>query len=200
MTLYKFARAIIKFGLKFKYKTIVNYKQEIPNDRGLIVAANHQSNMDPVFLACVLKRQVNYMAKEELFENKIFGSLLNRVGTFKVTRGVGDTSAIDKSVEIVEGGKVLGIFPEGTRSKDGNLKRAKSGIVLVASKSGGDIVPAGITYKKRKFKRELVTVNFGNVIPHDKFKLTDHNKNDLKAASAVIMDSIAVLIRRDSDN
>lgn len=194
MTFYRFAKGLVSFFIRFRYKLVVTYKEEIPEDKGFILACNHQSNLDPVLLAIAFHRQVNYMAKEELFHNKILAAILHKIGTFKVSRGEGDTSAIDNAIEIVKTNRILGIFPEGTRSKDGKLKRAKSGTVLVASMSKGDVIPAGITYKKGKFLRKLVIINFGCIIKNETLKITDNNRHELKIASEYIMSNIAQLV------
>lgn len=194
MSFYIFARALVRFGMKFVYKFEVSYAEPIPDNRGMIVAANHQSNMDPVVLGCVMKRPVCYMAKEELFAKPILGKILVWVDAFKVSRGSGDASALDTAVQLVADGKMLGIFPEGTRSKDGELHRAKSGIVVVASKSGGDIVPVGISYGERKFIRRMVTIKFGKIITNDRFMINEHDRHEIRVASAVIMDNIAKML------
>lgn len=194
MTFYKFAKFLVSVWRIIKYDMTVNSKINIPDNKGFIVACNHQSNADPIIIGCSFKRQVNYMAKEELFKNKLFTKALNMAGTFKVSRGAGDTSAIDMAVNIVKTNRILGIFPEGTRSTDGMLRRAKSGAVLVAAKSGGDIIPVGINYGKKQFFRRKVVVNIGNIIPNEKFKLTDHNRAEIKVASAIIMDEISKLV------
>ena len=93
------------------------------------------------------------MAKAELFSKKIgawfFGKQL---GAFPVKRGAGDTGAIDTAKEIVNSGKLLGIFPEGTRSRDGQLGRAKSGAALIAAQTGAAVIPVAIKAKDQKIR------------------------------------------------
>ena len=119
----------------------------------MMICANHISDIDPVFLLMAQKRHIYYMAKAELFGSGIarwfFGK---KFGAFPVKRGTGDTSAIDTSERIVKEGKLLGIFPEGTRSKDGKLGRAKSGAALIASRTGSWIIPAAIQAKDQKVR------------------------------------------------
>lgn len=194
MTFYLFARRTVLFFMRFGYKINIEYKDNLPSDRGFILAANHQSNLDPLFIGLGFKRKVCFMAKEELFRNPILRFILNNVGSFPVSRGTGDHSAIDRAIAIVQEGGVLGIFPEGTRSKDGVLKRAKSGAVLVASKTGGDIVPVAIKYGEKNFIRRNVLITYGNPIPNEKLMIDGNDRHQLKAASIVLMSEIKALL------
>ena len=92
----------------------------------------------------------------ELFQNPFVGFIIRHLGAFPVARGKGDTSAIDTAVETVKNGRVLGLFPEGTRSHDDQLLRFKSGAAVIASQSGGDLLPAAIWYECKKFRSRVV--------------------------------------------
>ncbi len=116
----------------------------VPPEGGVIVAANHMSNWDPPFLASFLERPVSYMAKQELFEIPIFGTVIRWLFAFPVRRGAADRSAVKAAVKALREGRCVGIFPEGTRSKDGEIHRFGSGVALLASMSGAPVVPAAI--------------------------------------------------------
>lgn len=191
MSFYHIARGIVIFLMRFGFKMTIVHEEPIPKDKGIILACNHRSNCDPVFLGIGVKRQVRFMAKEELFHNKLFGGLLRRLGAFPVARGKGDHEAVDKAISIVQDGGVLGIFPEGGRSNDGALKRAKSGVILIASQAGGDVVPVGIRYGKRKLWRRCVTITYGKAIPNAEIKIEGHDRAQLKAAAELVMNRIA---------
>lgn len=134
MRLARFLLTFFKplFWLLFPYKVIG--RENVPPEGDptpLMLCPNHISDIDPVFVLMAMKRHVYYMAKAELFRNKLAAWFVGmKFGAFPVKRGAGDTGAIDTAKQIVESGKVLGIFPEGTRSKDGKLGRAKSGAAL----------------------------------------------------------------------
>lgn len=194
MTFYRFARRVAYIIAKFKYNIIIINKKDLPQDRGFVICSNHRSNWDPIFLGIGFNRTVHFMAKKELFENKIMSFLMYKVGSFPVSRGEGDGSAIEKAVEIVQSGRVLGIFPEGTRSKDGNLRRAKSGAVLIAQKTGGDIIPVGIYYGKRKIIRREVVITYGEPIYNNELIISDASKSEMKVANKLLMDRIKSLI------
>jgi 1-acyl-sn-glycerol-3-phosphate acyltransferase len=119
-------------------------RENVPSEGGIIFAPNHVSFADPPAVGCGCNRQVHYMAKKELFEVPVLGFLIRSVGAFPVKRGTADRTAIRKAIEIVENGGCICMFPEGTRSKDGNLQQAESGIGMVALKSRGTIVPVAL--------------------------------------------------------
>lgn len=99
------------------------------------------------------KRHVYFMAKEEIFKNRLSAWLFGKqLGAFPVKRGAGDTGALDTARAIVGDGRLLGIFPEGTRSRDGQLGRAKSGAALIAAQTGASILPVAIVTKNQKVK------------------------------------------------
>lgn len=197
MWLYTVAKAIAKLPFPLFFRVTVSGKEHIPTDnsKGFILAANHISALDPVVLAITLKQQVRFMAKEELFKNRFLGFLLKNIGTFAVARGKGDMSVIDHAGDVVKAGGVLGIFPEGTRSKTGELLKPKSGVILIAANTGGDILPAAITQMpKRKFRRKHIHLAFGEMIPNKELAVDGpRNLAQIKSASKLLMARIADL-------
>ena len=197
MSFYGAIRGIAGFLLWFPFKLEVEQRADWKPEQGYILAANHQSFMDPIFLALAIKdkkRRVSYMAKEELFRVPVLKSLIKKLGAFPVARGTGDTGAIDHAVDVVKNGGMLGIFPEGTRHKDGKLHRLKSGAVVVASRTGGDLIPACILYGKRKFIRKPVKVIFGEPIENASLGLDGISKSALRASNRLLGERIAELM------
>lgn len=194
MSFYKFARNTCLLVMRFAFKIRFHGEENMPQTKGYILAANHVSIVDPLFIGIGCKKNVRFMAKVELFKNPILRTILNWVGTFPVSRGTGDHTAIDKAVAVVERGDVLGIFPEGTRSKDGKLGRAKSGAVVVAAKTGGDIVPVGIRTGEKTLWRRNIDVYYGKPITNEQLAITSNSKTELKAASRLLMENIAELL------
>ena len=140
--------------LLFPYK--IKGLENVPDQDGrhLILCSNHISNLDPVFLlAGIRKRPIYYMAKAELFTNRLAVWFFEKqFGAFPVRRGKGDTGSLETAERIVREGKLMGIFPEGTRSKDGRLGRAKSGAALIAARTGASFRQRGrgfVCFKKR---------------------------------------------------
>lgn len=113
---------------------------------GAIIAPNHQSFLDIPLVGFVLhKRRTHFMAKSELFVNPVFNWIIRTLLAFPVKRGAPDRTAIRYSIEILQKGELLAIFPEGTRSKDGRLGEAEPGLALIAAKAGVPIIPVGIS-------------------------------------------------------
>lgn len=195
MTFYTFGKWLVKWVMKVPYKLTVSSMEELPQDRGFILACNHISSLDPVMLGIACPRRVSYMAKQELFRIPVLGFLIRQLGAFPVSRGKGDTTAINTAIEIVKAGGVLGIFPEGGRSRDGKFHKVKSGTVVVASQTNADIVPACIVWGERRwFRRRPVEIKFGPVIENAALGITDHSKTELRAANALLGSRIAELL------
>ncbi|TGE34323.1 lysophospholipid acyltransferase family protein [Desulfosporosinus sp. Sb-LF] len=157
MSLYDFAKGF--FRLLFK---LMGWKvkgaENLPTEGPVILAINHVSLWDPVVAACSLSRQVSFMAKEELFRIPVLGRIFSKVGAFPVKRGQGDMSAIRKSLEILKEGRVLGLFPEGTRSQTGEIQKGLPGMVVLMEKSKATVVPV-----KVYGTRNLFTKGWGNI-------------------------------------
>lgn len=148
------------FGLK-----VIKGKNNIPADGAAIVAGNHISMADPVFLYFSQKRQIHYMAKAELFKNKFLGWVVGGYGGFPVERGAGDTDSLNTAEQLLQNGRVLGIFPEGTRSKDGRVGRGKAGVLHIAFQSGAPIYPFAVFSRKSALSiGSKYTVAFGDPV------------------------------------
>ncbi|MEG1779094.1 MAG: lysophospholipid acyltransferase family protein [Oscillospiraceae bacterium] len=190
---YELAQFVTRIGLAFWYKLVYINKANIPKDRGAIVASNHVCAADPILVSYGVKQQLHYMAKKEIFSNPFFSMVLRWLNVFAVDRGAGDGDALQYAVELINNKKVMGIFPEGTRSKDGNLLRPKSGMALVAYRTGADIIPAAIYYTNGSKFRSKVYLCFGERILFEDLGLTEGKPNELKCASRQVMVEIAAL-------
>ncbi|MBR1422461.1 MAG: (d)CMP kinase [Ruminococcus sp.] len=170
-------------------------KENIPKDGGNIFASNHRSYQDPVFIALQTRVPISYMAKDELFHKNIFfTALIKAFGAFPVVRGSGDTSVIDTSVEKLEKGRNLVIFPEGTRSKDGKVGKGKTGVALIAAVAQTKVVPVGINFEgKLKFRKKVV-VRYGAPIDPKALGITTTSPRDLKKIKNEIMENIIELV------
>ena len=137
-----------------------------------MLACNHPGGLDSFVLGFSSPRQVFYMAKRELFNvHPVMTFLLYRIGAFPINRGTRDTAAIEYSVDLLRRGRVVGMFPEGTRNRGKPLRRGKSGAVRIALDAGVPIVPVavlGIPHLHRNwfnpFKRTKLSVQFGQLM------------------------------------
>ncbi len=146
---YYFIRGLVKFALLFlglKYEGIHN----LPKKGPAIIVANHVSSWDPFLIAAALPRPVYFMAKIELYDNRLLAAILEGLHAFPVKRGTADRGAIRKALDILNEGKYLGIFPEGTRKKDAAVQTAQTGAAMLAIKSGAEVIPVACVGTARK--------------------------------------------------
>lgn len=121
----------------------------IPPSGGVVLACNHLSNLDPVLLAAVCPRQISYLAKIELFKIPVLGGLIRGYGAIPLRRSASDPEAIRLAESVLEQGELLSLFPEGTRSRDGQLKPFRFGAARLALKYEVPLVPAAIIGTER---------------------------------------------------
>jgi 1-acyl-sn-glycerol-3-phosphate acyltransferase len=197
--LYTFARRLLPWFFRLLMPVRIENAQYIPASGKLVLCCNHASMTDPIRLAFTTRRQVFFMAKEELFKNAFVASVISGLGAFPVSRGKGDQGAIGTAQEILGGDGILGIFIEGTRSKDGNLLRPKSGAVRIAASCGAPIVPCCITPEKGKLPRLFRTcrVTFGRPISPEELNVTEGSSLEYRNASRMVMDRIRELREND---
>ena len=195
-----FRKLVEIFFLHIKYKATVLNRENIPGLKGgFIVACNHQSYSDPPVLAGVFKGHFSFMAKSELFKNKIFAWIIRRCGAFPVVRGAKDSAALDRAVEDLKKNKIFIIFPEGTRSKDGTIARAKSGVAVIAGMADAPVLPVCIMYAPDGKKRHC-TIAVGKLIPKEDIAVSDMtDRKQIKRASSRIMNDICALQKQICD-
>lgn len=162
--LYILVVAALRFLVPLIFRVRVEGNLHIPQEGAVVLAANHRSLWDPVFVTLASRRPVHFMAKEELFRIPILGFLLPYLKAFPVRRGENDRKAIRQALSVLHQGSVLGIFVEGTRNKDevGKILPLKHGAAMLASRSEASIVPVAIQRIKRR-----ITVTVGQPLtPH----------------------------------
>lgn len=150
--LYVFGKLTVGSYMKYGYLPHVEGLDNVPAKGGVILASNHCSVADQLFLGAVVSRQVHYWAKEEYFQlpgiqGKLMKLLMDGLGTIPVHREGGRAAlmALDDAIPVLKGGDIVGIFPEGTRSPDGRLYRGRTGVARLAMQARVPVVPVGIT-------------------------------------------------------
>ena len=157
--LYTFVVLLYAIVVKILFFMRIEGRENIPKDRNCVLMGNHQCLLDPVTLAlCVPDREIHFMGKKELFENRLLGWAFRKVHGFPVDRGNMDMAAIRTAMGVLRDGNTLGIFPEGTRSKTGHMLPLLGGASLLALKSGCDVVPVYIDGRYKPFHRIVVRV------------------------------------------
>jgi len=208
MYYHAFKYVLLGPGLKVYYDPWHEGLENIPEEGGAILASNHQSFSDSVFLPLVMKRKLVFLAKAEYFTGKgakgwATRAFLDGIGTIPVQRGGGRASeaAIQTGIEVLEGGDLLGIYPEGTRSPDGRLYRGKTGAARMALEAGVPVIPVamigtdkaqpiGVKVPNRKVK---VGVRVGPAVDLAEFAGRHDDRDALRAATQRIMEAIKAL-------
>ncbi|MHB1421363.1 MAG: lysophospholipid acyltransferase family protein [Bacillota bacterium] len=152
------------FHLIWRYKIIG--RENLPAQGSVVVVANHVSYWEPAIGGSAMKRKIFFMAKAELFQIPVLGFLLRNVSAFPVKRGKGDRAALRAGMEVLQRGDVLGLFPEGTRSKTKELLPFQGGAALLALKTGSPIVPVAVIGKPRLSFRSFKVI-VGSPLPVD---------------------------------
>ena len=159
-------------------------RENLPKEDGFVLAPNHISAIDPVFvvIARFWGKRLLIMAKEEILQvNPVFTWMFRHVGVVGIERGRGDVGVVDELIGNVQKGQGLLIFPEGTRSKTGQVGKVKSGAFVIASAAGVPMVPCRIIYEPGRMKVFCrVRVCFGTPIPAEELYL-----GETKSASAL---------------
>ncbi|MGN0174294.1 MAG: lysophospholipid acyltransferase family protein [Acutalibacteraceae bacterium] len=183
------------FGPIFRvlFRVKVDGLENIPDEGGCVFCSNHISLMDPVFWLVVTKKRIHYMAKKEIFKTKIFCWLLKKADVFAVSRDSGSSGAVTKAIDIVNKGEILGIFPEGTRSKDGRPAKAKAGAAYIASATGADVVPMAVVTKTKIRPFHKTILKIGKPIPYEEIHFEGTDRKGLRNATTRIMAEITEL-------
>lgn len=150
----------------------------VRDGRPFVIAANHIANLDPVFIALTVFdwKRLNILAKEELFRNPLAGWFLRCMGAVSIERGKGDTTTLDRVTDACRKGRGVLIFPEGTRTKTGELGMLKSGAFVIAAAAGADMLPCRIIYGTKDGRFHLfcrIRICFGPAIPAAELQITD---------------------------
>ncbi|WP_058307566.1 lysophospholipid acyltransferase family protein [Gracilibacillus massiliensis] len=184
MSFYRFAKNVVKLVLKPKYKVIAKGTENIPKEGPVIICSNHISNYDPPIVGITCPRDIHFLAKEELFKNKLFGYILHKVHAFPIKRGMKDRNALRKGLEVLKDGHVLGLFPEGTRSKNGELKRGLAGAGFFALRSKATVIPCAIIGEYKS--KEPLQVVYG--MPVDMESLRKNKRSAQEVTDAIMED------------
>lgn len=189
---YFFWRNFLKpwFFLIYRMKYIG--VENVPAQGAYILASNHRRAVDPIIMGMGLKRQVLFMAKEELFKNKFLNWFIRKLGAFPVSRGKADTGAVKHFEQQVKNGNLIGVFIEGTRAKDDNFLPPKNGVSLIAWDTKTPVIPICHT----KINGRIV-MHYGKPLSLEDMGFDKGGAREFRNASRVIMDHIKALREED---
>lgn len=196
----KIIKPLVRIFYPFEVHGLENLEEAKNN---YIICCNHLSNVDPAFLMLTHSKPIRFMAKSELFKNRLLAWFCRNMGAFAVNRGKGDKSALENSAKIVNSGEILGVFIEGTRSNTGDFLRPKSGATLIAVSTSADILPICITGSGRNNKVRMfhkTVVSYGKVIKFEELGYEKGSRISLKNATNMVMNNIMELRREGEKN
>ena len=153
MTLYRIVRDSIVLFSRVYWRLRVVGKEKVPQAGPYVLAPVHRSFIDFGIASAATKRRLRYMGKDSLWKSDLFGKLLYALGAYPVHRGGADREALRRTVEVLQGGEPVVIFPEGTRRSGPKVQELFEGAAYVASKVGVPIVPVGIGGSERALRK-----------------------------------------------
>jgi len=196
--LYGFSLAFLAPIMKFLYRYKVVNSKVLPRKGKYLLVSNHISNTDPILIGLAqMRRKLYFMAKAELFKHKIIAKIMTRLGAFPVVRGSGDTHAIELAQDLLNDGRVLLIFFEGTRSKTDKLLQPKTGASVIAYNSNTPVIPVCITRVGRKWLFSKRYIHFGEPMSQFELGVFGGSSSEFRNASRRIMDKIREMRQMD---
>ena len=190
---YGTLKALLGGPIKALFRIKAFGENNIPSDRGVLVCANHTSFSDVIVMSASTDVQVRYMAKKELFSVPVLGALVKALGAYPVDRKGGDVAALRKTVEMLNEGNAIGIFPQGTRCRYVNPRetQVQHGVGLIAYRAKCDVVPVFIKTKNNHTHFFGKTeVHFGEPIPYESLGFENGGKEEYKNAAEIIFDRV----------
>ena len=188
--------------IKWAARTFWNFKAEYPKGNMFpewgpgILVGSHESHLDPFFYGAACHRRIRYMSKLDNFKTPIVKTLFNNLGAFKVDRE-NPERGWEKAKEILTGGEWVGIFPEGTRSKDGTLGEFKTGAVRLAIEMQVPIIPMAVINSRNALKKgnlvmkpTQVKVRVGDPILYNDYDINNASYNDIKRLTDELRNTI----------
>lgn len=186
---YKIVHRILKVLMWIIFMPSVKGKENLTAIEGsCIIAANHKSYLDPVFVALVQNKQLSFIAKEELFKNKLFGFIIRNLNAYPIKRNSADIATLKLGISLLQSGNSLTIFPQGKRDKTINVDECKAGVALLLTKSKVPVLPIGIGGTYRPFGGPKFKI--GKPMYFDEYYDRKNTSEDLNSITREIMTEI----------
>ncbi|MCA9741122.1 1-acyl-sn-glycerol-3-phosphate acyltransferase [candidate division KSB1 bacterium] len=198
-----FLQRVVYVGLSLVMRIRTIGLDNIPRTGPAIIASNHSAGVDPFVIGCKMPRVCYYLAKKELFDNYFLGSLLKFLRAIPVDRFGQSISGVREIKRALDAGKLILLFPEGTRSRDGSIKKPKEGVGMLACTAKAVVIPTyieGLLHQKPSFfKRPVVTVSFGKPIdPAELTQQAESRKDGYGAVSQAVYEQLVQFSERQS--
>ncbi len=198
---YGICHAIIRWIYGTAFRGDISGTEHLPMQQGYILASNHASHLDPPIVGVFLTRQVSFFARKSLWKKGFASWWLDAVGTIPVDRdGGADVTAIKRVIQTLQAGKVIILFPEGTRSPNGQLQPPKGGVGMIACKTRMPVVPARIFGSFEAFGKggglrlgTPISVTYGPALLPEAYDRPEDGRERYQKAAERIMAAIAAL-------
>ncbi len=185
-------RGAIYIWCKLYYRAEIIGLENIPKEGPLIFCGNHRTYLDPPLMVATAKRDMKFLAKEELYNNKFLAFLGWVFEAIPVKRDEKDVSAIKTSLKFLKSGQCIALFPEGTRNGLEKGEKVKDGVAFFAVRSGAKVVPCGIKGGTKENRK--VTITYGKPLDYSEYKGCK-DKEKLEEITEEIMDKIIELTK-----
>ena len=185
-------RGALYIWFKLFYRLEINGGENIPKEGPLIFCGNHRSYIDPPLIVATAKRDIKFLAKEELYKNKFLAFLGWAFEAIPVKRDEKDIAAIKSSLKDLKEGKCIALFPEGTRNGLEKGEKVKDGVAFFAVRSGAKVIPCGIKGGTKELRK--LTINYGKPLDYSEYK-GSKDKEVLDKITKEIMDNIIELAK-----
>jgi 1-acyl-sn-glycerol-3-phosphate acyltransferase len=207
---YWVIKAILTPVLRFLFKVRVEGIENVPKKGAVIMASNHVSFCDSIFLPLVLRRRITFVAKAEYFDDPKTAWFFRAIGQIPIRREGGTASqrALDSARDVLEGDGVFGIYPEGTRSPDGRLYKGHTGIARLALQTNTPIIPVAMIGTREaqpigQVKPNFfmpITVRFGAPLTYEHFADRADDRSVLRSITDEVMFELRELSGQDYVN
>jgi 1-acyl-sn-glycerol-3-phosphate acyltransferase len=195
---YYFHLAWVRAILLVAASLDIRGKKNVPREGPLILASNHLNNADPVILTHAIPRQIAWLTKAEWFSTPVIGPMFRWGGMIPVRRFEADLGALRKAQDHLKDGGCLGMFPEGTRSREMSLKEGEPGSALIALRTGAPIIPVAVWGTENvKLPRDILRRTRAHIRFGEPFTLERSariSRKDVAAGTERIMQEIAALL------
>jgi 1-acyl-sn-glycerol-3-phosphate acyltransferase len=200
---YWIVKIILTPILRIAYRIRVEGREHLPKHGAVILASNHRSFLDSIFIPLIVRRRVTFVAKAEYFDDPKTAWFFRAVGQIPIRREGGDASegALAAATDVLEDGGVFAIYPEGTRTRDGLLHKGKTGVARLALATGAPIVPVGLigtdecqpTNAKLPRLFRKVTIRFGTPLLMERYAGRENDRLVLRQITDELMFEIGEL-------
>jgi len=193
--LIKICRAIVRplcyLAAKIIYRVKIEGLENVPKDSACIICGNHVHALDAPALMATVNRNINFMAKEELWKSAGFRFMTMCYNVFPVKRGKNDLDAVKTALTILKKNEILGMYPEGTRNGLARGIKPKNGAVNIAIRAGVPIVPFAVIGDFKPFKK--IIYRFGEPIDYSSYKKQEKAKEVVDSLTKQVMDKVVAL-------